>query len=54
MGGWRKSSYSGSTGSCVETASDDGAVMIRDTANRAGFMLTVPASVWTAFLAELR
>jgi hypothetical protein len=54
MDGWRKSSYSGSNGSCVETASDSGAIMVRDTANRAGFTLSVPASAWMAFLAALR
>ena len=54
MDGWRKSSYSGSNGSCVETASDSGAIMVRDTANRAGFTLSVPVSAWTAFLAALR
>ena len=54
MDGWRKSSYSGAQGSCVETASDSGAIMIRDTANQAGFTLSVPAPAWTAFRATLR
>jgi hypothetical protein len=54
MDGWRKSSYSGAQGSCVETASDGGAVMVRDTTDRAGLTLSVPASAWTAFLAALR
>lgn len=33
---WRKSSYSGSSGSCVETASGEGVVMVRDTTDRDG------------------
>jgi hypothetical protein len=54
MDGWRKSSYSGSTGSCVEAASDGGAILVRDTADRAGHTLSVPGSAWTALLAALR
>jgi len=53
MGEWRKSSYSDvNGGSCVEVASDSG-VLIRDTTNRGGFTLSVPASAWSAFLATL-
>ena len=55
MGNWRKSTYSDANGgNCVETASADGAVMIRDTGDHGGFTLGVPASVWTAFLSTLR
>jgi hypothetical protein len=51
---WRKSSYStGSGGQCVETASREGLVMVRDTANRGGVTLTVPACAWTAFTRSL-
>jgi hypothetical protein len=54
MDTWRKSSYSGSTGgACVEVASNDG-VMIRDTAQHDGAMLTVTADVWQSFLSTLR
>jgi hypothetical protein len=38
---------------CAEVASDGG-VLVRDTTDRAGFMLSAPASAWTAFLAALR
>jgi hypothetical protein len=55
---WRKSSHSGSDGgSCVETASADGAVFVRDT-TQAGdpsrLTLTVAGAAWTAFTASVR
>ena len=54
MGDWRKSTYSGGNGGdCVEVAASD-TVLIRDTTDRGGFMLSVPAGAWTAFLATLR
>ena len=54
MGDWRKSTYSGGNGGdCVEVAVSD-AVFIRDTTNRGGFTLSVPAGAWTAFLTTLR
>ena len=47
---WRKSTHSdGQGGNCVEVASA-GPVLVRDTADRAGFTLTVPASAWRTFL----
>jgi hypothetical protein len=51
---WRKSTYSGTNGSCVETASGDGAVMVRDTTNRDGGTLSFTAGAWLAFLGTLR
>jgi hypothetical protein len=54
MDDWRKSSHSGANGgSCVETASGSGVVLVRDTTDRDGFTLSVPATAWTAFLATL-
>jgi hypothetical protein len=50
---WRKSSYSGgTTGECVEVASA-GAVLVRDTTDRDGVVLSVPALAWSRFLAAI-
>jgi Domain of unknown function (DUF397) len=55
MVGWRKSTYSdGNGGECVETASDNGMVLIRDTTDRSGATLTVTAKAWRDLLARLR
>ena len=54
MDGWRKSSYSGSNGSCVETASDNGVIMVRDTTDRHGSTLAVGAQAWVQFTNTLR
>jgi hypothetical protein len=52
---WRKSSYSGANGgSCVETASGDGVVLVRDTTNREGGALAFTADAWAGFTASLK
>lgn len=51
---WRKASCSNGQGQCVGTASGTGTVAVRDTTDRGGAMLSVPAAAWTAFLATLR
>jgi hypothetical protein len=51
---WRKSSFSGQNGSCVETASNTGAVLVRDTTNRNGGTLSFTADAWQTFLGTLR
>lgn len=54
MSGWRKSSYSSSNGGeCVETASGNGVVTVRDTSNRDGGTLVFSAEAWSAFTASL-
>jgi hypothetical protein len=51
---WRKSSYSGAQGGqCVEVADADG-VTVRDTTDRGGFTLSVPAGAWARFTASLK
>ncbi len=51
---WRKSSYSGSNGGeCVEVATA-GAVLVRDTADRGGPVLTFTADAWLAFTATIQ
>lgn len=51
---WRKSSYSGGNGGgCVEAASTSGVILVRDTTNRAGALLAVPAAAWQRFTARL-
>jgi hypothetical protein len=49
---WRKSSFSSNAGQCVEVATTD-AVLVRDTTDRGGFTLSVPAATWAAFVATL-
>jgi hypothetical protein len=46
---WRKSTRSGNQTNCVEVAVGE-TVGVRDTKNRAGGALAVPASGWSAFL----
>jgi hypothetical protein len=54
-GNWRKSSYSANGGeACVETASNDGAILVRDTTDRDGGTLAFTAGVWAKFTASLR
>ena len=52
---WRKSSYSGNGGAdCVETGSAAGAVLVRDTNDRDGAVLSFTAAAWRAFATELK
>jgi Domain of unknown function (DUF397) len=55
MEGWRKSSYSdGNGGNCVEAASGNGVISVRDTADRDGLTLSVPAAAWMRFANALK
>lgn len=57
---WRKATYSGNNGgACVETANAGSSaagtgVAVRDTTNRAGGTLIIPAPAWSAFTGSLR
>jgi hypothetical protein len=51
---WRKSSFSGSNGSCVETASASGVVLVRDTTDRDGGTLSFATEAWAEFAASLK
>jgi hypothetical protein len=54
MDGWRKSSYSdGNGGQCVEVGADD-MILVRDTTNRDGATLSVPAAAWRRFTDTLK
>ena len=48
--GWRTSSYSAGNGGCVEVAPTPDAVLVRDSKDRDGPALTVPATAWRALL----
>ncbi|MDR7301211.1 DUF397 domain-containing protein [Haloactinomyces albus] len=51
---WRKSSYSGGNGTCVEVGFAPAAVAVRDTKDREGGMLAVLPDRWSNFLADLK
>ncbi|HEY0935143.1 MAG TPA: DUF397 domain-containing protein [Trebonia sp.] len=54
-GGWRKSSYSGTSGgNCVEVADTAKAVLVRDTAKRGGVTLAVSVPAWRVLLGNLK
>jgi predicted secreted Zn-dependent protease len=46
---WRKSSASGG-GNCVEVAASGDSILIRDTKDRAGAVLTFTENEWKAFI----
>jgi hypothetical protein len=55
MDSWRKSSFSDAYGgSCVETASGDGMILVRDTTNRNGATLAFTADAWRTFMADVK
>jgi Domain of unknown function (DUF397) len=52
---WRKASYSGNGGgSCVEAGNVPGGVLVRDTTDRDGVVLGIPAGVWERFTDGLK
>ena len=52
---WRKSSYSGDNGgACVEIASSAEAVLVRDTTDRNGPVVTFSLDAWQTFTLTIR
>ena len=49
IGPWRKSSYSGANGDCVEVAFSAEATLLRDSKDPEGPVLLFNPSEWTAF-----
>ncbi|MCU1685401.1 MAG: hypothetical protein JWQ81_6140 [Amycolatopsis sp.] len=47
---WLKSSYSGGAENCTEVAQSRENVYVRDTKDRDGGLLDVPAASWRSFL----
>ncbi|MET8851317.1 DUF397 domain-containing protein [Amycolatopsis sp. NPDC004625] len=47
---WGKSSYSTNDSNCVEVSSTSTTVGVRDTKDREGGHLTIPAPAWIAFV----
>jgi Domain of unknown function (DUF397) len=51
---WYKSSYSNGGGNCIEIARLADGVGVRDSKAKAGPVILVPSSVWSAFIVEVR
>lgn len=51
---WRKSSYSGQNGSCVEVAFGGPAVGVRDSKSVGSGQLAVSPAEWVAFVAAIK
>jgi Domain of unknown function (DUF397) len=55
VGTWRKSTYSGSNGGdCVEVGGAAPVILVRDTKDRAGAVLTFGPGAWRRFAAALK
>jgi hypothetical protein len=51
---WRTASYTGGNGNCVEVGDTARVVLVRDTKDRQGGTLAVPAEAWQAFMRKLK
>ncbi len=51
---WRKATYSINNGQCVEVASARAAVLVRDSVNPAGPVVSYSSRTWHAFLASAK
>jgi hypothetical protein len=52
--GWRKSSYSGNGGQCVEVADDDSRVFVRDSQDSKSPILRFAPDAWRRFAKQLK
>jgi hypothetical protein len=52
--GFRKSSFSGGSGDCVEVGSEDESVIVRDSKLHNGEMLPFSSTVWREFVQTVR
>lgn len=50
---WRKSSWSGTEGNCVEIALTEETAFIRDSKDRAGGTITMSAAAWSELVNSL-
>ncbi|WP_424644111.1 DUF397 domain-containing protein [Embleya sp. AB8] len=50
---WRRSTYSGATSNCVETAPVASAVLVRDSKVAAGPVLALEAGAWQTFIGDI-
>jgi Domain of unknown function (DUF397) len=52
---WRKSTYSGTNGgSCLEAADLGGSILVRDTTDRGGVVLSISPNAWSSFTRTFR
>ena len=51
---WRKSSFSGNGGNCVEVAAHGSGVLVRDTQDRADAVLRFSQEAWRRFAAQVK
>jgi len=51
---WKKSSYSGDQGNCVEVAPVREGAAVRDSKNPTGSVLRFPADSWRAFVSAVK
>ncbi|HEY0935020.1 MAG TPA: DUF397 domain-containing protein [Trebonia sp.] len=51
---WRKSTRSVADGACVEVAPATGTIVVRDSVNPAGAMISYSTRTWQAFLADAK
>lgn len=51
---WRKAKRSVGNGACVEVASVNGCIAVRDSVNPGGVLLQYPARSWQVFASRLK